>query len=137
MGRRNIYLCVLLGCIVFVAACEATVATDTPAPPTATAVATAAATAVPSAPAAAWQVTAEAQDTTISLSWTALSGASGYFVYRDGNANPLTVKPITTTHYLDIGLTNGRTYTYTVAPVSADGTAGARSRPVAAAPKAP
>ncbi len=136
MRKRNSELCVLLGCIVFAVACESNPPASTPTPLPTTAAATAVATVVPT-PAAALLLSAEAKDTFINLSWTALGGASGYLVYRDGNANPLTVKPITTTTYQDIGLTNGRMYTYTVAPVGADGSVGARSAPVAAAPKGP
>jgi hypothetical protein len=61
--------------------------------------------------------TAEAGDTVVTLTWQAAPGATGYFVYRDGARNPLNLKPITETRYQDIGLSDGRTYTYTVAPV--------------------
>lgn len=112
-----------------------------PITPTATATVAPVPAAQPTSPAAnatlapQLQLTAESKDTIIVLSWTGGDDAGGYFVYRDGNADPLTDKPLTTTTYQDIGLTNGRSYTYTVAVVSADGTIGARSAPVTAVPK--
>lgn len=60
---------------------------------------------------------AEASDTVVTLTWQPIQGATGYFVHRDGGRDPLNLKPITKTLYQDIGLSNGRTYTYTVAPV--------------------
>jgi hypothetical protein len=52
--------------------------------------------------------------------------ANGYFVYRDGNDAALNSVRVTDTQYVDIGLTNGRAYTYTVAPVGKDGRASIR-----------
>ena len=63
-------------------------------------------------------VKAEAGDTVVTLTWQPVGGATGYFVHRDGGRNPLNVKPVAETRYTDIGLSNGRVYTYTVAPVS-------------------
>lgn len=66
---------------------------------------------------------------TISLSWTAVNGASGYFVYRNGNR--LNTSPVTATSYSAGGLTAGTSYQF---QVSATGSAGesALSAPVTA-----
>ena len=48
---------------------------------------------------------------------------------------PLNPTPITETTYEDIGLTNGRPYTYPVAAADASGQAGPMSTPIEAAPK--
>ena len=62
-------------------------------------------------------IKAEAGDTVVTLTWEPVGDATGYFVHRDGVRDPLNVKAIAETRYMDIGLTNGRVYTYTVAPV--------------------
>lgn len=80
-------------------------------------------------------LSAEAQDTVIKLTWQAVPNASGYFVYRDGNAQPLNLRPIAETTFTDIGLTNGRTYTYTVAVVDSSNQPGPKSSPITASPK--
>ena len=76
-------------------------------------------------------------DTVIQLSWQAAPGAGGYFVFRDQSSTPLNPTPIAESQYEDIGLTNGRTYTYTVAAVAPDGQIGPPSAPVQAAPQSP
>jgi hypothetical protein len=102
-------------------------------PPSPTA---ASATATPTAAAPAVEsLNTESADTVIRLSWQAVSGARGYFIYRDGNSNPLNPTSIADTRFEDIGLTNGRTYTYTVAAMNQDGQTGPRSAPIQAAPK--
>ncbi len=58
----------------------------------------------------------------IKLTWTAVSGASGYEVRRDGGA-PVSVGG---TEFIDNGLTAGKSYSYTVASVNDEG-AGAES----------
>lgn len=78
-------------------------------------------------------VKAEAGDTVVTLTWEPVGDATGYFVHRDGGRDPLNVKPISETSYMDIGLTNGRVYTYTIAPVIG-GVEGAVLPPVQAAP---
>jgi glucose/arabinose dehydrogenase len=64
-------------------------------------------------------VTATAQSpTSILVSWTAstdASGISGYRVFRDGATTP--VATVTTTSYTDTGLTAATAYSYTVAAV--------------------
>lgn len=79
-------------------------------------------------------VTLEPGDTVVTLKWQEQSGASSYAVYRDGNAAPLTSKPLTTTLYTDIGLTNGRTYTYTVVALRENGQQLSRSSELRAVP---
>jgi hypothetical protein len=63
-------------------------------------------------------VKAEAGDTVVTLTWQPVGGASSYSVHRDGGRDPLNARPLTETRYTDIGLTNGRVYTYTVAPIT-------------------
>ncbi len=81
------------------------------------------------------RIQAEAGDTVIRLSWPPIAGSHGYFVFRDNGTAPLNPTPMTATQFQDIGLTNGRTYTYTIAIVNPDGQMGPRSEPVQAAPK--
>ena len=128
---RLVLVTVLLGCILTVAGCGANPENKTPAPVPPSAVS--AATAIPVA--AGSQLQVQAQDTVIILTWGPLAGAHGYFVYRDGSTQPLMTLPVSGTMYQDIGLTNGRTYTYTIAPVGADGKVGSPSAPVMVAPK--
>ena len=127
----------LVGFILLTVACGSSPATGTPAPSQPTTVGAATATPVSAHPLgeADLHLHADAKDTVVTLTWTAVDGARGYFVYRDGSPDPLNAKPLTETTYQDIGLTNGRTYTYTVAPVGTDGEAGSASSPVEAAPK--
>ena len=77
---------------------------------------------------------AEASDTVIKLKWSAVSDAAGYFIFRDGNEQPLNPKPLTETGYDDIGLTNGRTYTYTLAVADSSGKPGSQSAAITAVP---
>jgi poly(3-hydroxybutyrate) depolymerase len=49
---------------------------------------------------------------TVTLAWSAASGASGYHVYRDGGK--ITANPVGATGYVDSGLTAGTSYSYTV-----------------------
>jgi len=90
-----------------VSAASAAVSATTPVPPDTTA---------PSVPAG---VTAVAQSaSSILVSWTAstdASGISGYRVFRAGAATP--VDTVTTTSFTDTGLTPGTAYSYTVAAV--------------------
>lgn len=69
-------------------------------------------------------LTAEAGDTIITLKWQPMAGAVSYNVYRDGSKTPLNADPLNATQYEDVGLTNTRTYTYTVAPVDSAGKVG-------------
>lgn len=99
--------------------------TAPPPPPTPTVASTATprpATPVPSP--AATGLTLLATDTVIRLTWPAQPGARGYFVFRDGATQPLHADALTTLTYEDIGLTNGRVYSYSVAIADAQGKPG-------------
>ncbi|MGV7208664.1 fibronectin type III domain-containing protein [Oxalobacteraceae bacterium A2-2] len=66
----------------------------------------------------------------VALAWAAVSGASGYDVYRGGaKANSA---PVTGNAYTDGGLASGTTYSYTVKALTASGAASAASAPVSA-----
>ncbi|MFJ8467375.1 extracellular catalytic domain type 1 short-chain-length polyhydroxyalkanoate depolymerase [Streptomyces swartbergensis] len=67
-------------------------------------------------------------DTTVSLSWKAVDGASSYVVYRGGTR----VGTTTSTSYTDTGLATGTTYTYAAAAVDTAGAAGVVSAPATA-----
>ena len=56
---------------------------------------------------------------TVSLSWSAASGATGYNVYR--GSTKVTATPISATTYTDGGLTASTSYTYAVRAVNAAG----------------
>lgn len=68
-------------------------------------------------------------DTSVALSWTAVSGATGYHVYRGGTK--ITSSPVTATAYTATGLSAGTAYTFTVTAVSASGES-AQSTPASA-----
>jgi len=64
-------------------------------------------------------------NTQMSLTWTAVSGATGYKVYRKTEGSAWPSAPIGTstgTLFTDTGLVNGRDYYYSVAAVNANGT---------------
>lgn len=65
---------------------------------------------------------------TVSLSWSAVSGAASYNVYRSGTKAGSTKG----TSFTDTGLKPGTKYAYTVAAVDGSGTAGASSSSVQA-----
>lgn len=69
-------------------------------------------------------LTGEGGDTTVTLRWEAMPGAASYNVYRDGSTTPLNADPLIATQYQDVGLTNGRIYTYTIAAVDSAGKEG-------------
>jgi len=78
-------------------------------------------------------------NTTVTLGWSASSGASSYVVRRgtsSGNETTTVASGITSTNYLDTGLTNGATYFYVVAAVSPSGTS-ANSPEASATPFTP
>ncbi|MEV6211185.1 cysteine/serine endopeptidase inhibitor [Kitasatospora sp. NPDC051914] len=66
--------------------------------------------------------------TSVSLAWTAVSGASSYSVYRGGTK----VGTATGASYTDTGLTAATGYRYTVAAVDSAGKAGTQSAAVTA-----
>ena len=82
-------------------------------------------------------VVASAGDGSVTLAWAASSSATGYRVYRNGT---LVASPTTTGH-IDIGLTNGQSYSYTVVAVNGALASAASSAvsctPVATPPSAP
>jgi fibronectin type 3 domain-containing protein len=86
---------------------------------------------------AAFQVNAQPADTQVRLSWPPVAGASGYYVYRDGSTTALNATPLAEPQYVDIGLTNGRSYSYQIAAVDQAGLIVARSPALSASPKAP
>ncbi len=96
----------------------------------------------PSAPSG---LTATAGNASVSLSWTAGSGATSYNVYRGTSSGGESTTPIATgigtTSYSNTGLTNGTTYYYRVAAVNSSGTSGmsneASATPQTSAPAAP
>jgi poly(3-hydroxybutyrate) depolymerase len=66
----------------------------------------------------------------VTLSWSAVSGASGYAVYRNGTkVSPST---LTASSYVDTGLAASTSYSYQVASLSAGGAESARSATVTA-----
>ncbi len=136
MGKN--YL-LLLACLLFVAACDSGSGPSPRVIPSAAPSATAAATAVAgtpvATPVAGLGLSAQASDSVITLTWQPVAGARGYNVYRDGSSVPLNAVPLAETTYDDIGLTNGRTYTYTVIAVSQLGQLGVRSARIEVAPK--
>jgi len=80
-----------------------------------------------SPPPAPTNLTAAGQDSQVSLTWTASSGATSYNVLRSTtNGGPYSqiASGVTTTSYLDTGLTNGTTYYYVVRAVNGAGTSG-------------
>lgn len=81
-------------------------------------------TIAPSSTAVSQALTGEGGDTTVTLKWAAIPGAASYNVYRDNSTTPLNADPLTTTQYQDVGLTNGRIYTYTIAAVDSAGKEG-------------
>ncbi|WP_223187796.1 cysteine/serine endopeptidase inhibitor [Streptomyces sp. CBMA29] len=66
--------------------------------------------------------------TSVALSWTGVSGAASYTVYRGGSQ----VGTTGGTSFTDTGLTAGTAYTYTVAAATASGTLSPTSTPVSA-----
>jgi hypothetical protein len=92
------------------------------------------------APPAPTGLTATAGSASVSLSWTASTGATSYNVYRGTTSGGEGATPIatgiTTTSYPDTGLTNGQEYFYEVAAVNSAGTS-AMSNEASATPEAP
>lgn len=93
---------------------------------------------VPAAPAAPTGLTAAAGSSAVALSWTAVSGATGYDVYRatssGGTFSRLTTATQTGTTYSDTAVTAGATYWY---QVTATGAGGASARSATASATVP
>ncbi len=145
-ARRRICLRlapVVVALLVLTACGSAPSSTATPAPtslptsppPTPTRTPTTPSTRPATVSASGFQVSAQAQDTVVRLSWGPAPNAAGYSVYRDGSEAALNSKPIPGTVYEDIGLTNGRTYSYVVSAVDKDGKVIQRTAEVKATPK--
>jgi chitodextrinase len=74
-------------------------------------------------------------DTRVTLSWNASTddvGVAGYRVYRNGTQ----IGSPSATTYTDSGLTDGTSYSYTVAAIDAAGNLSAQSTPISATPVA-
>jgi poly(3-hydroxybutyrate) depolymerase len=76
-------------------------------------------------PAPTGVATSGATTSSMVISWTAVSGASGYNVYRNGTKD--NTSPVTATSYTDTGLAPATTYTWTVKAVDSGGVEGAAS----------
>ncbi|SFM47679.1 hypothetical protein [Variovorax sp. OV329] len=76
-------------------------------------------------PAPASVSTSGATSSSMTVSWTAVSGAAGYNVYRSGTK--LTAAPVAGTSYSDTGLAASTSYSWTVAAVDTAGAEGAMS----------
>ncbi|MGH7762846.1 MAG: hypothetical protein ACREOM_00315, partial [Candidatus Dormibacteraceae bacterium] len=102
----------------------ATDTTSTPPPPT-TATGTGWTTTVAPAPTTTSvpaQLTAVAADGHVSLSWTAVDGATAYQVLRStGTDTPALVATTSATSLTDVGGVVGRTYSYSIVPVRSTG----------------
>ena len=75
-------------------------------------------------PAAPTGVNASVQSSTsIKISWSAVTGASGYYVYRNTSASGTytQIRDTTSTSYTDSGLTTGTTYYYKVSAYNIKG----------------
>jgi len=92
-----------------------------------------------SAPAAPSGLKATAGNKQITLSWTAVSGATSYNIYRGTAGGGESATPILTgvklTSYINSGLTNGKAYYYKVAAMNSTGTS-AMSNEATATPSA-
>ena len=75
-------------------------------------------------------VTADARGGAVALSWSEVSGAAGYKLYRDG----VEIADQTSTTFADDGLVNGTTYHYTVAAYDNAGNLSAVSAAVSGTP---
>jgi beta-lactamase superfamily II metal-dependent hydrolase len=90
-------------------------------------------------PAAPTGLTATAGNAQVSLSWTAATGATSYYVKRataTGGPYTLVASGVTATTYTNTGLTNGTTYFYVVSAVNGAGES-PNSNEASATPTAP
>ena len=85
-------------------------------------------------------LTATADDSKVTLSWTAVDGAAGYNVKRSTTAGgPYTTiaTNVPDTSYIDTTVTNGTTYYYVVTAVDSSSNASDNSNEASATPQAP
>ncbi|HEY8050068.1 MAG TPA: PHB depolymerase family esterase [Ramlibacter sp.] len=78
-----------------------------------------------SLPAPTGVATSGATNTTMNVSWNAVTGASGYNVFRNGTK--VNGSKVTATSYSDSGLSPATTYTWTVAALDSNNVQGATS----------
>lgn len=78
-------------------------------------------------PAPTGVATSGATDTSMVIAWSAVTGASGYNVYRNGTKANASL--VTGTSFTDTGLASATTYSWTVRAVDANGAEGAASSP--------
>ena len=78
-------------------------------------------------PAPTGVTTSNATDTSMKITWNAVTGAASYNVYRNGTRS--NASAITTTNYTDNGLTAATTYSWTVTAADTNGVEGAASTP--------
>ncbi len=78
--------------------------------------------ATPTAPATPMLTLGTVTDTSITLSWAAVDGATGYELFRDGNSVTTTTTELTAT---DTGLTADTPYKYTITATNSAGTSDA------------
>jgi poly(3-hydroxybutyrate) depolymerase len=71
--------------------------------------------------------TSGATDTSMVISWAAVTGAGDYNIYRNGTR--VNAAPVAATQYTDTGLAPATTYQWTVTAVDADGGESAQSAP--------
>ncbi|MEJ8854261.1 PHB depolymerase family esterase [Variovorax robiniae] len=69
-----------------------------------------------------------ATSSSMTLAWAAVSGASGYNVYRNGSK--ATASPVAATTFTDTGLAPGTSYSWTVAALDDSGLEGSPSTPI-------
>lgn len=92
------------------------------------------------APAAPTGLTAAPGNGRVTLSWTAVTGAARYNIYRStapGGQGSTPVADSTTTTYVNTGLTNGTAYFFKVAAVNVNNVVSALSAEASATPIAP
>ena len=82
-------------------------------------------------------LTASGGNASVTLDWSASSGATGYVIYRGTSSGSYgTPVAVALNHYADATVTNGTTYFYAVAAVGTTGTS-AKSAEVTVTPAAP